>query len=315
MFYTRHVATTELLENLDKLTKAALAPSSMKTYKRAWEKFNTFSIQLFDQILTPPLSVATISLFVAYLFQHKYATRTISTYLSAIGYVHKMLSLVDPTQSFLIQKLIDGAHRIAPTVDSRMPITIGVLNKLVNNLSVFITSNYELKCFKALYLFAFSAFARIGELIVTNENKVDAVIQLSDITVQYISDRPENIQVCFRNFKHNNGKTAKTITFSHGDASTSAVLALVEYLHVRISSPGPLFCLQNGQPLNRAHFDRILHKNIAFCGLDSSRYKGHSFRVGAATNAAEKGLSDAQIRSMGRWNSNAFQNYIRPNYS
>lgn len=48
-----------------------------------------------------------------------------------------------------------------------------------------------------------------------------------------------------------------------------------------------------------------------FCGLDTSRYKGHSFRIGAACYAADKGFSDAQIRALGRWKSDAFKVYIR----
>ena len=35
---------------------------------------------------------------------------------------------------------------------------------------------------------------------------------------------------------------------------------------------------------------------LKFCGLDPTRYKGHSFRISAATHAADKGMSDAQIR-------------------
>lgn len=50
---------------------------------------------------------------------------------------------------------------------------------------------------------------------------------------------------------------------------------------------------------------------IKYCGLDPSRYKGHSFRIGAASHAAEGGMSDAQIRTLGRWKSNAFLKYIR----
>ena len=59
---------------------------------------------------------------------------------------------------------------------------------------------------------------------------------------------------------------------------------------------------------------RKLHKCLSVCGLDSSRYKGHSFRIGAASLVAEEGLSGSQIRAMGRWNSNAFRKYIRSNY-
>ena len=50
---------------------------------------------------------------------------------------------------------------------------------------------------------------------------------------------------------------------------------------------------------------------IKYCGLDPSRYKGHSFRIGAASCAVDAGMSDAQIRALGRRGSNAFQKYIR----
>ena len=38
---------------------------------------------------------------------------------------------------------------------------------------------------------------------------------------------------------------------------------------------------------------------------------GHSFRIGAASRAAEHRLTDTQIRLLGRWKSNAFTKYIR----
>jgi hypothetical protein len=40
-------------------------------------------------------------------------------------------------------------------------------------------------------------------------------------------------------------------------------------------------------------------------------YKGHSFRIGAATHATTLGFSEPYIRQLGRWNSNAVQRYIR----
>ena len=40
---------------------------------------------------------------------------------------------------------------------------------------------------------------------------------------------------------------------------------------------------------------------LAFCDLDCSSYKSLSFRIGAASLAAENGMSDAQIRGLGRW--------------
>lgn len=43
----------------------------------------------------------------------------------------------------------------------------------------------------------------------------------------------------------------------------------------------------------------MLSHTLTLCGLNSNRYKGHSFRVGAATDAAARGLSDATIQKFG----------------
>ncbi|CAC5391431.1 unnamed protein product [Mytilus coruscus] len=194
------IPATELLEYVTILANAALAPSTQATYSRAWKTFDSFCTEIMNQSPQPPRSVATISLFIAYIFKKSYA----------------------PRQSCRSSGLL-------------------------------------------------------------------------------------------RKFKHNVRGMPKTISFSHGTAMESAVVAMVEYLKVRPYSvpTEPLFCSVDATPLHRPDFDRILHKCLASCGLDSSRYKGHSFRIGAATDAAERGLSDSQIRSMGRWKSNAFQKYIR----
>ena len=62
---------------------------------------------------------------------------------------------------------------------------------------------------------------------------------------------------------------------------------------------------------DRSFSTDILRLALTSCGLNSSRYKGHSFRIGAASFAADRGMSDAQIRALGRWKSSAFLKYIR----
>ncbi|CAG2196116.1 unnamed protein product [Mytilus edulis] len=59
----------------------------------------------------------------------------------------------------------------------------------------------------------------------------------------------------------------------------------------------------------RASYNRMLKAYEQFC-LSPELYKGHSFRIGAASEAA-KGTSLSVIQQMGRWKSNALQNYIR----
>jgi hypothetical protein len=52
-------------------------------------------------------------------------------------------------------------------------------------------------------------------------------------------------------------------------------------------------------------------KILQFIGIDHSHYRGHSLRIGAATHFASLGYSEAYIKKLGRWNSNAIERYIR----
>ena len=69
-----------------------------------------------------------------------------------------------------------------------------------------------------------------------------------------------------------------------------------------------------GEPLTSQHFSYKLKECIRLLGLPSSNCSSHSFRIGAATSAAMAGMSDEQIKNMGRWRSSAFKQYIRPNH-
>ena len=82
------------------------------------------------------------------------------------------------------------------------------------------------------------------------------------------------------------------------------------YLVLRGSRPGAIFISHPGNPVSRDAFATQLKRAFRHCGLDTSKYKSHSFRIGAASHAAEHGYSDAQIRELGR-KSNAFLKYLR----
>ena len=88
-------------------------------------------------------------------------------------------------------------------------------------------------------------------------------------------------------------------------------LALHHYLKTFGHISGPLFQFMGGEPVSYAFVSKHLHNTVSLIGLNPALYKGHSFRIGAATQAAQQGFSENCIQKMGRWNSDAVRRYIR----
>ena len=89
-----------------------------------------------------------------------------------------------------------------------------------------------------------------------------------------------------------------------------AVQAIMAFLSQRHSSPGPLFCLQDGQPLSHGLLTDWLRQIMAATGV-AGNFSSHSFCIGAATVATRNGIPDHLIQGLGSWTSNAYQLYIR----
>ena len=89
------------------------------------------------------------------------------------------------------------------------------------------------------------------------------------------------------------------------------VAAMLTYLTTTGVDHGPLFTLPNRVPLAKSRFTKQVQATLTQAGIEASHYKGHSFRIGAATTAAANGLPDHMIKKLGRWSSAAYQAYIR----
>ena len=89
------------------------------------------------------------------------------------------------------------------------------------------------------------------------------------------------------------------------------VAALTAYLAVRGGGPGPFFRTEEGRPLTRGMFVAQVKRVLTQAGIDATKYSGHSFRIGAASTAAERRIEDSTIRTLGRWESAAYLLYVR----
>jgi len=84
----------------------------------------------------------------------KYQATTITSFVSAIAYVHKIHQFPNPSDTFLIKKLL---HALRPksVSDSRLPFTIRHLQDITRALSHVLQDTYTIVLMQAMFLVAF----------------------------------------------------------------------------------------------------------------------------------------------------------------
>ena len=195
-------------------------------------------------------------------------------------------------------------------------MTRPVLHELVLALSFTNSSAFQRSLFSALFLLAFYGLFRIGELTAESNRFscrfASSVVQFGNLTFLSRNGPTQVAKITISEYNHNTSRRPFDILIARAVSSAFCpVVALIQYWELRGSSPGPLFCHADQSPILTHQFNVELQRCLASCELDTSRYKSHSFRIGGACHAANRGYSDAQIRALGRWNSDAFKVYLR----
>ncbi len=113
----------------------------------------------------------------------------------------------------------------------------------------------------------------------------------------------------FVSFKHHKG-SAMEIRILRGaspDVCPSAMLR-VYAKHRPGQWTGPLFVWKSGEQVEAREPTTLLNDGRGGrSGPVTTR-----FRIGAVSNAAGRGASEAQLRMMGRWRSNTYMRFVRP---
>lgn len=280
---------------------SALSPSSSLAYRRSWSLLLTWKPQI-----SLPVSVIDICNFIGHLFLQNYSPSTILSHISAVSFVHKLYNILDPTQAFVTKKILKGCQSLGSRKDARLPITGPILQQIIAALDHTV-SQYSLRLLlRALFLLAFHAFLRLGEITVKSLKAKNCVLQRSDVTFSKGPSRA--VQIIMRDYKTNKHHTPLIISVQAcPDSTYCPVTALFNYIQWYKHTTGPLFQTIDGLPVTYSMVTSQLKSAIQFIGLSPEQFKGHSFRIGAATHAASMGFSDQVIQKMGRWNSDAFK--------
>ena len=257
-----------------------------------------------------PLSERVLCLFVAYLAHQGLAHQSIITYLSGVrnlaiasGAVPDKRDQMPRLQLVLRGVARNSSHRNGRS--TRLPITGAIMHQLAG---VWSSRDFESCLMWATTCVGYFGFMRVGEF--TAVDSAPPNILMSEVAINSRS-APSAIRIRLRRAKTDPFGRGVDIFLGVSGTAVCPVSALLRYLAVRPLGEGHLFVWEDGRPLTRSAFVTRLRRGLQAAGLEMSRFSGHSLRIGAATSAAAAGVPDHLIKMLGRWQSEAYQLYVR----
>ena len=162
-----------------------------------------------------------------------------------------------------------------------------------------------------MFLLSYHAFLRIGEVTVRIAADQSRVIQRNQIKISKSRDNLVSLELTMYEYKHSDLIPKTLVIPSQVDSRFCPVKSLQEYLNIGNVILGPLFQFPDGAAVSRSFFTKSLRSILQFNHFNPDVYQTHSFRIGAASDTAARGVPMITIQHMGRWKSNALKNYIR----
>ena len=273
------------------------------------------------RILDPfPVNEKLLCYFATKLANDGLAPQTIKVYLSAVRSMQLSLGLPCPREEStlpVLKRVLDGIRRARATQNSgtpriRMPITVTVLRQIRTEINRSPEAEPDRLAFWAIATVAFFGFFfRLGELLVGTEAEYTAASHLSwgDVAVD-CNSAASLVKIHLRKSKCDQFGAGADILLGRTGCDLCPVVAIFAYRSQRGRSPGHFFLDGEGKIITKPRFITQLRGYLKSAGLPSDQFAGHSFRIGAATTAAQVGMEDSIIQTLGRWHSAAFLRYI-----
>lgn len=294
----------------------SIASTTQQTYTSGENRFLSF-IQLYKRKSVEdclPANEALLTEFVAFLARSiKYPS--IKTYLAAVRHYHIRRGFrLNMEKMLRLQLVLRGIKRCqGDHTRIRMPITIHHLRLFHLLLAIPITANFDSIMLWAAMTLAFFGFLRLGEL--TCNAKFNKTIHLTLDSISFSkpvgSDTSQFMTVHIKESKTDPFRLGHTIIVGSTNCDLCPVRALKKYISLRPPVPGPLFIHTSGKPLTKHTLTTETRQLLASSGFNAANYAGHSYRIGAATTAAEAKLPPWLIKTMGRWSSDCYERYIK----
>ena len=306
-----HAVSPALTGVLHRLIGKARAKRTHSAYRSGWRSY----VRACEHIgLNPaPATETKLLAFIAHAheFFHLRAT-TICNYLSAICYVHKISGMNTPRRGgSLLGLALDGCARSDKEAGKeprvRLPVTGALLARLISSLDLLQFSDCRFACYASLSYFG--AF-RAGDLLRQQRN---GRLTWDDVRFFPSMQAPQFCILNVRMDKINQVGPSVAVTIPATGSLTCPVRLLLLYMSFfpERHSDGSVFSPTAELSYSYAKALLETRQRLRAIGVDGRLFGCHSYRIGAATVAARRGLPDWAVKTLGRWNSACYQRYIR----
>ena len=292
--------------------RKGIAPSTLKSYDRAWIRFSGFCAAF--GVSPRPVNMSVLCAFIVHCFEsQKLHPSSIKALVSGIQF---NVRCSEPSACSLlgnpsIRLLMNGLRKQRPeTKDKRLPITLPLLHTLVSNLRQGCFGPYVDTLLESVFFTAFYGFLRCGEFT----SRCATFDPCRDLTLSDVSVASDMFTVVLKHSKTDVACRGTPIVIARTNCVFCPLSSMSRYLlcRPRATPSEPLFVTDEGKAMTRSWFAQRLRVLCVRCGLAPELYTAHCFRIGAATWASSK-VPTATLKMMGRWSSSAYERYVRPN--
>ncbi len=284
--------------------RASKADETKRALKKNWDAFEAWCAG--SGATTLPAGPEAVESYLVYLADQHPVRRTaagpvrhglrpasVKQALWAINTVHRLRGLAAPGDSPIVRTAIAGIQRRkAGRRKQQAPLTIDELQRIR-----FPATLKGLRD-RALLLVGFAGCLRRSELV---------ALRLEDL-----EPTSRGLRVYLAQSKTDQLGAGAWVDLLRATRFVDAcpVQALQQWLQAAGITAGPIFrSLTKGRSptigtrLSAVRVDAIVKWAAAECGLDPSRYGGHSLRAGKATYLANKNIHPTLVAKHGRWKS------------
>ncbi|XP_069057794.1 integrase/recombinase xerD homolog [Pleurodeles waltl] len=280
----------------------SLAPSTRRAYAKAWEEFLGSGAR---RRARQEEVVEDVIQFIMDLIGKGQSRVTISGKLSAIGFVGKLLWGYPPSAGELGTRVLKGWDKsFGKRGLERQPISLTMLKGLIAMMGSLCYDERAAILFGTLMSWMFFGAFQVSELL--GRSGATGILWREVRVVR------KGLALWVRQSKTDQKGAGATVVLRRYPCKDICPVRLGVILRSGSEfSAGPVFCHAGGRKVTAAQLLAVLRKGIAGMGLEAERFGTHSFRIGMATEAGEKGWDREEMMALGRWRSDCFRRYVR----